>query len=200
MYEWRKLNNWQPTLWGERGYVWLVDGQSEQPVIDPEELARGVLDQMEFEPVEIGMAPRPIEQDPDSLGVVGAPVWMWVTNESPSTWGPQEESASAGGITVTVTATVDDVVWDMGDGSSHTCTSTGDEYREAYGVRHSPSCGHLYEQTSSYEPDQAYTVSATTNWTVEWSASTGASGTFDVDPLTSTARVRVGERQVIEVG
>ncbi len=200
MYEWRKLNNWQPTYWGDRGYVWLADGPGEPPPVDPEEVAETILDGMDFEPVEIGLAPKPLEQNPESIGVVGAPVWMWVANEGPTTWGPLEESATVGGITVTVTASVDDIVWDMGDGGSRTCKTPGQEYHESFGVRDSPTCGYLYEHTSRDQPDTAYAVSATTNWSAEWSASTGASGELDVEPLTSTVHARIGERQAIEVG
>lgn len=201
MYEWRKLAGWGGGIhWGAYGLMWLADGPDEQPVVDPEALARAILDRMEFEPVEIGLAPKPLEQNPDSIGVVGAPVWMWVTNAGPTTWGPLEESTTVGGIAVTVTAEVQDVVWDMGDGSTKTCTTTGKEYREAYGVRNSPSCGYQYERTSRNQPDTAYSVSATTTWTAEWTASTDASGSLEVEPLTSTVHARIGERQVIEVG
>lgn len=201
MYEWRKLAGVPGRVhWSQYGYMWLPDGSGEPPPVDLEEVAETILDGMDFEPVEIGLAPRPLEQDPDSIGVVGAPVWMWVANEGPTTWGPLEESATVGGITVTVTASVDDVVWNMGDGGSTTCGTPGQAYRETFGVRDSPSCGYMYEHTSRDQPDTAYAVSATTNWSAEWSASTGASGNLEVEPLTSTVHARIGERQAIEVG
>ncbi|PSL06068.1 hypothetical protein CLV30_103223 [Haloactinopolyspora alba] len=178
--------------------MWLPSGPAAPEPVDPEALARQVLSGMNLEPVDIGMAPTPIEQDPDSMGLVGAPNWMWVRDPGPTTWGPLTDTGSEGAVTVTVAAQVDEAVWDMGDGSSVTCTSPGDPYDTAYGVRESPSCGHRYERTSRGQPDQAYAVSATTQWSVEWEASTGATGTLEVDPLTSTVHVRIGERQVIE--
>jgi hypothetical protein len=201
MYEWRKLDGVGGGIhWGAYGYMWLADSPAAPPVVDPAALAKVILDGMEFEPVDIGLAPMPLEQSPDSIGLVGAPVWMWVTNAGPSTWGPMEKSAGVGGITVTVRAWVENVVWDMGDGGSKTCTTTGEAYHVSYGVQNSPSCGYLYEHTSRHQLDTAYPVSATTNWVAEWTATTGASGTLEVQPQKATVHTRIGERQVIEVG
>lgn len=198
MYQWRKLAQWAPAVWGEYGYVWLAGPPVGPPVVDPEAVAEAILDGMGLEPVQIGMAPKPLEQVGDSIGLVGAPAWMWVENPGPTTWGPITDSGSEGGVTVTVTAQVDDIVWDMGDGASVTCDSPGDAYSQSLGVRESPSCGHTYERTSRDQAGQAYPVTATTNWSAEWEASTGASGTLDVDPLSSSVQVRIGERQLIE--
>jgi hypothetical protein len=200
MYEWRKLSAWEGALsvdWGAYGFMWLAEEPGGLGV-DVEALAQSVLDGMDLQPVEIGMAPTPIEQAPESIGLVGAPNWLWVNNPGPATWGPITETGSQAGVTVTVTAKVKNVTWNLGDGTVVTCDSPGHPYRRSYGVRESPSCGHTYFQTSSEQPNQAYTVTATTNWTAEWEASTGASGTLDVAPLSSSVHVRIGERQLIE--
>ncbi|WP_116952406.1 hypothetical protein [Jiangella endophytica] len=168
--------------------------------MDPEEVARQVLEGMAFEPLELGLAPRPLEQASTSIGLVGAPVWMWVTNAGPTTWGPVEESVTVGGVTVTVTAAVEGVSWDMGDGGRVMCETPGEAYRQGLGVRPSPSCGHVYARTSADQPGTAYAVTATANWTATWDASTGASGTLEAPQPASTAHVRIGERQVIETG
>ncbi|WP_163819638.1 hypothetical protein [Phytoactinopolyspora alkaliphila] len=201
IYEWRKISGIIPPsdpVWGQVGFIWLADDPLGPPPVDPAALAQQILDDMDLQPIEIGMAPAPIDQRPDSLGLVGAPVWLWAVDPSPQTWGPVEDSMSEGGITVTVTAAVEEASWDTGDGSIRTCTDPGTAYRESLGVRESPNCGHTYQQTSRQHPDQAFTVTATTHWAASWEASTGESGTLDVDPLTSTARVRIGERQLIE--
>ncbi|PWJ23249.1 hypothetical protein ATK17_3741 [Branchiibius hedensis] len=62
---------------------------------------------------------------------------------APNTWGPITKSASAQGYTVTATATVSDVVWDMGDGQTVTCQQ-GTPYVMSYGKQKSPTCGHTY--------------------------------------------------------
>ncbi|TDC48795.1 hypothetical protein E1212_20120 [Jiangella ureilytica] len=203
MFEWRKLAaSWSvgSFAWGDRGLMWLAEGPWEQPVIvvDPEVVAQQILDGMSFEALEVGLAPRPLETDPQSMGLVGAPVWMWVTNAGPTTWGPVQEAATVGGVSVTVTAEVENVTWDMGDGHTVTCAEPGDPYRPSLGVRPSPTCGHSYTQTSAGQPGTAYTVTATANWTATWTASTGAEGTLEPPEPTAVARVRIGERQVIE--
>lgn len=188
-------------IWGHYRDFWAAEAPGEQQtiVVDPEELAQQVLGGVAFEALEVGLAPRPLGTDPHSIGLVGAPVWMWVTNAGPTTWGPIEESATAGGITVTVTAEVEDVTWDMGDNTAVTCDTPGHPYASKLGVRPSPSCGHTYTQTSADQAGTAYTVTATPNWTASWSASTGAEGTLDPpEPDATTARLRIGERQVIE--
>ncbi|NDL57032.1 hypothetical protein [Phytoactinopolyspora mesophila] len=177
--------------------VWLGEPPGLPPV-DSAVLAQQILDDMDLEPAEVGIAPRPIDEDPGSMGLVGAPVWMWVVDPSPQTWGPITDSASERGTTVTVTAAVEDAEWDMGDGRRHVCTEPGTPYEARMGVRDSPTCGHRYEQTSGSKPGQAYVVSVTTRWIATWESSTGETGELDVDPLTSTAQIRIGERQLIE--
>lgn len=203
IYEWRKLAGVADGIhWADYGFMWLAEAPWEEPVVvvDPEEVAGQIFEGMTFEPVEIGLAPRPLEDDSQSIGLVGAPVWMWVTNAGPTTWGPIEESAAVGGVTVTVTAEVENVSWDMGDGTTVTCDDPGDPYEPSLGVRHSPSCGHTYQQTSGDQPGTAYTVTATANWTASWTASTGAEGTLDPPSRSTSTQVRIGERQVIETG
>ncbi|NEE01169.1 hypothetical protein [Phytoactinopolyspora halotolerans] len=202
IYHWIRLNGISEPNCGydEGGWMWLAESPIGPPPVDPEQLAQEILDDFGLEPAEVGIAPTPIDEDPDSMGLVGAPVWMWVENPSPQTWGPITGEASEGGVTVTVTAEADEAVWDMGDGRSHTCVEPGTAYSAEMGVRESPSCGHMYQRTSRGEPDRAYTVSVTTHWTATWEASTGETGTLDVDPLTTSARIRIGERQLIEQG
>lgn len=203
IYEWRKLAGVAGGIhWGDYGYMWLAEAPGEEPpvVVDPEGVAQQLLEGMTFEPLELGLAPRPLEEATESIGLVGAPVWMWVTNAGPTTWGPIEKSVTVGGITVNVTAKAESVTWDMGDGATVTCETPGDACRTSLGVRPSPSCGHTYLQTSADQPGTAYAVTATANWTATWTASTGVGGTLEPPRPATTRHVRIGERQVIEIG
>jgi hypothetical protein len=65
-----------------------------------------------------------------------------VDHARPATFGPQILTASAGGVSITATAKVDRVVWDMGDGTSVTCTTPGTVYQDRFGFDMSPDCGH----------------------------------------------------------
>ena len=74
---------------------WLDDPGA---TVTPAQLAAQALAKIHLLGSEIGVAP-----DPSGAGAVGLPVWLW-TAVTPGTWGPLSASASAGGITVTITA------------------------------------------------------------------------------------------------
>ena len=107
----------------------------------PREVAQLAIEQMNLRAIDIGIAPEPGD---DSIGIVGMPVWMWAANPDSHTVGPITASASAGGITVTATARVHQITWDMGDGTEVICTTAGTPYKAAYGKKKSPDCGHVY--------------------------------------------------------
>jgi hypothetical protein len=171
------------------GTYW-APGPPEQ-AMSPEEAAGIVVARMDLRAAEIGIVPEDV---PGRLGLVGLPVWMWTT-PGPTTFGPQTLTGTAGGITITATARVERIVWSMGDGTSVTCRTPGTPYREAFGDRMSPDCGHRYSRTSVGKPGNAYPITATSYWAVDWTGG-GASGQI---PLTLTAqtRIQVGELQVL---
>ncbi|WP_298462089.1 hypothetical protein [uncultured Cellulomonas sp.] len=151
--------------------------------------------EMGFEAGQIGITPPP---GPDSMGILGLPTWLWVANPDENTTGPITRSASAGGVTVTATGTLDSIVWAMGDGHSVTCSgarAVGTPYEVRYADQPSPTCGHRYTRTSAGQPREAYTVTATSYWTVEW-AGGGQTGTIDLN-FSRSIQHRVGELQVI---
>lgn len=159
----------------------------------PREVAEIAITRMQLKAIAIGMAPEPVE---GSIGIVGMPVWMWAAEPDASTVGPVTATASAGGISITATARLHRITWGMGDGTQVQCSGPGTAYRASYGHRNSPTCGHTYTTTSAGEPDMKYTVSATSEWVVEWEGA-GQSGTIRLDGLTRSARVAIGELQVL---
>jgi hypothetical protein len=174
-------------------FVWLADPPTGGPAPpDPEDLAEQALALMNLHMFELGITPKP---GPQYMGYVGLPTWLWVADQSPNTWGPISRSVSAGGITVTATAKVDRVVWEMGDGQTVTCDSAGTPYRPAYGDSDSPDCGYRYTRSSADQPHNAYTVTATAYWVVNWSGA-GASGQIPLD-FTDSAQIRIGEAQAL---
>jgi hypothetical protein len=164
-----------------------------EPPLDPRVLVNQVVAGMDLEPIRMGTAP---ESGPDRMGLVGMPVWLWVDQPDDRTYGPVSDGASEGPVSVSVTAKVASVHWDMGDGNTFACDNPGTPYEDRFGKSESPDCGHRYEQTSADQPDGVYTVTATSHWEVTWNANTGASGVRRLT-RTATTELRVGEAQVL---
>ncbi|WP_372515977.1 ATP/GTP-binding protein [Streptantibioticus ferralitis] len=153
------------------------------------QLAQQAMKKLPLLPPQIDINPQP-----GGKGLVGMPVWMAVTRTA-GDWGPQTASASAGGVTVTATGTVQQVVWSMGDGQSVTCTGPGTPYNPSYGKASSPDCGYSYAQDSSTQPGGKYTVSATATWDVRW-AGAGQQGDITTS-RTSTVQITITQLQVV---
>ncbi|MER5549951.1 ATP-binding protein [Streptomyces sp. NPDC002589] len=149
------------------------------------ELAQQAFKRMRLDGAKIGSAPPA-----GAKGLVGLPVWLW-TAQSPQTWGPQTMTVSAGGLSVTVTAKVKNIAWSMGDGTTVTCTKPGTPYQKSFGDTDSPDCGHRYTKAGNY------TVTATSTWAVDWTATNGETGTIPDTTRNSSTTARVGELQVV---
>ena len=165
--------------------IWLPDST---PPPDPEQLAREAVRNMQLKPITIGIVPN---DDPNSVGLVGMPIWFWAESPSDQTMGPISRSASEGGYTVTATAEVERVRWSMGDGGVKTCTGPGTPYKLKYGITESPTCGYRFEKQGEF------TVAARSDWLVRWSG-IGETGTFRIY-LTQNTRVVIGELDVLTV-
>ena len=137
------------------------------------------------------------EDKPGSIGAVGAPVYMR-TRPGPATFGPAGPDRCAGGVTITGTARADRIIWQLGDGTSVTCRTPGTVYEDRYGFNDSPDCGHCYTQTSAGKPNNAYPVSATSHWVVDWTGPGGSSGRIRLD-LVSSTNIVVGELQALVI-
>ncbi|MBF5082406.1 hypothetical protein [Quadrisphaera sp. INWT6] len=159
---------------------------------DPAALAQEAITAMGLRAVDIGIVPDPGQ---DSVGLVGLPVWMWVDQPSAATFGPMTNSAAAGAVTVTATAHVTRVTWSMGDGDTVSCAGAGTPYTDSAGASPSPDCGHSYATTSVGQPGNAYTVTATSHWVIDW-AGGGAAGQETMD-LVATTEIQIGETQAI---
>jgi hypothetical protein len=178
--------------------VWLAN-PPDRPGTGPTpyQVAQLAIKQMNMHAITVGLAPMPTEANPKAMGVIGVPVWMWVQNPTSTTYGPIGASASAGGITVTATATVERVAWDMGDGSAPINCGQGTPYNSSVdGTKPSPDCGYTYQKTSWNKPNHEYTVTANSYWKVDW-AGAGQQGTIRLPALVSTVHIKEGELQVL---
>jgi hypothetical protein len=178
---------------GSPGLSWFWSAAAPSVAPDPAVLAASAVSMMRLRAPSMGMAPPPASAaHPDSMGIVGLPVWLWVVSPDASSWGPISTTASAGGYSVTATGSVDRIVWDMGDGGTVECTSPGVPWTEPDGLTSSPYCGYRYTKQS-----EAYTVTATAYWTITWSG-IGRTGVIH-QALTSSVQLTVGELQTVVV-
>lgn len=160
----------------------------EAPILDRVEEAIGLL---ELRGPDIHMAPSP-----EGTGLVGLPVWMW-TPETASTWGPEAASLDALGMTIHVEANAERIRWDMGDGTEVTCEAPGTPYEPKFVADSSPDCPHTYEEPSRGQPEGRYTVTATTEWRIDWEVGQTTISGSEFTTRTSSTSVRINELQVV---
>lgn len=161
-----------------------------------------------LEPIRIGMAPARKVHDDDPPGTaayrrtwVGIPVWLWVADPTPLTYGPYEQTATLGGVTVTARASVTRIQWRSGDGQQTTCgvgTVFDPQAWVDRAAEPSPTCGIEFQHTSASAPGGSWTVSAASRWQVEWSGG-GENGVIDLTDLAATTPVVVRELQSVNV-
>lgn len=155
---------------------------------DPEELARRALASISLLPPRASVAPR------RSLGpgLVGLPVWMWASSGR-NYFGPLRASASDRGLTVRITAQVQRIVWDMGNGKKITCKGPGTPYKATgpNAGKKSPTCGY-----DGYPKVGNYRVSATTFWNVHWVGG-GRSGDIAQTRTSGVVDIQIKELQVV---
>ncbi len=176
-----------------------------QPLVDPRVLAQEAISMLVMYAPAIATAPPQGSQGT----VVGIPIWMW-NEQSPSTTGPISATATAGTVSVTATGRVQQIVWDMGDGSTRTC-GIGTPYPAGGTDRPSPDCGYTYELASSNyvegpcvpNPDAPssqlcggpWPLTATSTWEITW-AGGGMTGAETLE-LTSTGEIMIRELYVL---
>lgn len=157
------------------------------------------------------VVPRPsINIGPDLNKVaVNLWTWLWIDPQPAIT-----STAAAGGLSVTATATLSSVEWSMGEPSvesdagepantaSVVCDGAGVAPNlETYDWQAEPPCGYKYKLRSLPERtggSGSWTLTATSNWNVEWQASTGETGTATLSG-TATQQVVVGEYRTLLV-
>ncbi len=177
-------------------YVWGQGPPGSGP--SPERLARQVVARMQLQMGSIGSTPP----EGTSESIVGMPIWLWVTNPAPNTTGPITTSASSAGLTVTVTATLDQIAYSMsGTGATVagvTCagmSAPGTAYEPTYGASPSPTCGITAGQN---QHTGSYTITGTASWTAQWTGG-GQTGTIPVE-VGNSIQMEVGEVQSIRTG
>lgn len=166
-------------------------GAAGAPAVDPAELASEALQRTPLPEPQISMSPSP-----EIPQLVNLTSFLWLPAEQ---WQPETASASAGGVTSTVTATPMRVIWDMGQGDTVTCDGPGVPYQPGVPDDRQPStCHYTYRRSSAGQPGQAFTVTATVQWETTWTV-TGAPGGGSLGTVSqsSSTSVQVAEIQTI---
>ncbi len=187
-------NDLRPWLPGNRlDYEYRPAGAGSGTAVDPAQLATEALQRTPLPEPEITMAPAP-----DIPQLVNLATFLWLPAEQ---WQTATASASAGGVTSTVTATPTRVIWDMGQGDTVVCDGPGVPYRPDLPDERQPSdCHFTYRFSSAGAPGNAFTVTATVEWETTWSVS-GAPGGGSLGTVRRSAstRVQVAELQTVNV-
>jgi len=154
----------------------------------PRYLAEETAEQMSLPVADIGLSPP---EGADHL--VNLASWLWVEN-----WAAVTTSATLRGVTVSVTAAPEAVLWDMGAGEPPVQCGAGTRYDPNRAEdEQSTDCSYIYRRSSFGEPDERFRAVATMRWAISWTSSTGESGVL---PSVSTQRrfqLRVVEGQAV---
>ena len=171
-------------------YWQYAPGDPAAPGPDLAALARQAYDEVPLgHPVPVTSPGIDVEQ------ITGLPTWLWL---DPASFTELSARAEIPGFWVEVTARPQAVTWDMGDGESVSCDGPGTPYDPAVDDdAQSTDCSHVYQQTSIVEPDGRFAASVTVTWSVDWEASTGATGTLADASRTTTFALTVTERQAV---
>lgn len=114
--------------------------------------------------------PKPLVQTAPPRGtreLVGIPTWFWLDK---SQWRKRSSSASAGGLSVAITASAYELVIDSGDGSDAVvCKPPWTPYKGDPNV--TSSCTHTYTHSGNYR------ITVRARWGADWSGS-GGGGTL----------------------
>lgn len=173
---------------------WVPPGGPAGGPPDPAQLAQTVVGTLGLATADLHIAPA--YPDPSIVGVEN---WLWVPEAQ---WQVLTKTVRAGNTSVTVTATPDRVVWDMGP-EEKACFEAGRAWVDGMGDEAVTRCGYIYEQTSTTEPEGVFRVTATITYDVDWtcagvcSTSSGSLGLVDAPAGGGT--VRVLQRQTVVV-
>lgn len=137
-------------------------------------------------PVPAPSVGPPPEVNKWNSAFVGYPLWLWSED-------PQETNATmtVQGYPVTLSGVRSNVTYDMGDGNTVTCATATPWSSSVAPAEESPDCGYRYTRKGRY------TITATANWEVTWTA-LGQSGTIPVTK-SATTTLPVGELQSVNV-
>lgn len=162
--------------------VWVPD-RAEPPAV-----ARRALRELQYTALDepaIGMSP-PLDRG----AIVNVPLWLWIDDGA---WEPTSATATIDGLSVQTTAAPDRVIWSLGTGDEVVCDGAGTPYDPGRpeAEQHS-DCMFTYSQAG------VFTVTATAEWNVSWTAlGTAGGGNLGVVRRSASVEIPVTEIQAL---
>ncbi len=170
-------------------------------VLTPGQLAQRVFEEWKLPAPDIRLLFDP--DRPSSDFKAGVPLFLRLHDREALK--AQQKTVTAGGASVTVTATPEpaQVEFDMGDGT-RTCDQTNYLFdtsleRPELSEPLDPSlCFYRYQRPSVSQPGGRYPIVARVTWTASWSSNNGQAGDLDTREVVSVpVELGVGESQAI---
>lgn len=176
---------YEKTCWGEDGSVIYFGGM----YLRPADLREEALAQLRLPAPAIRLNPAA-----DRPQLVNLATWLYL---DPSQWQGLDATASVPGLSVTVRASPQRVVWNMGNGDEVVCQGPGTPYDSTRPAEaQSTDCSYTYRRSSAEEPNGAYRVTATVEWGASWTSAIGG-GSLGTMRRSATVPVRVAESQAV---
>lgn len=136
----------------------------------------------------VALAPRTAPGGPQLRGLAQLDVGQQSRQEHV---GPITKTVTESGYSVTATAMVAGVTWEMGNGDTKECDKGTEHPEYRTHDEKSPDCGYVYHQRGDF------TVTATAHWVINWRG-LGKNGTIQMD-LTSQVHTSVVEVVAVNV-
>jgi hypothetical protein len=163
------------------GVVWLPSGAAGAIAVlpAPAVLAQQATRQLAIPSLSVGASPS---VNTDQL--VGLPTWLWLEGS----WNSVTATAAVPGESVTATATPTSVKWSLGDGNTIECQGPGTPYAATDEPNApSPTCGYTYQKSSVGQPNDAFSITATVSWVVDWVGGGQSGAVPDLDSTTQAS-------------
>lgn len=157
-------------------------------------IAPAVLAQQAFDRTTIPLPGIHLNPSSSNNQVVNVATWLWIDN-----FQSVSATASAGPVSVTVTARPVRLEWSMGNGDLVRCANGGTPYDTTRAPEaQRTDCSYTYRHSSASQPDGTFTIRGTSVWHVTWVAS-GAIASGDLGFINRSAdiSVRVAEIQTV---
>jgi hypothetical protein len=129
----------------------------------------------------------------ERFSVVQIPTWFWIENWDDS---GLAESDSAGGLSVSVTATPIEAVWDPGDGNPKLVCDAGLQWTPDT-PEHAATCAHTYTKSTAGLPNDALAITTDLTWELSWTLNGADQGVFATFTSTTITPHQVDEIQII---